>query len=219
MPQAASRPAPRPAPQTGPQTGNAGEPAPRFSIGPLTLHASAADMERWFAGAVYGDEMIYATGPVLSPAEAGPKLARAWCDDRLVILFKRRREGDGAWQHYARRTAMKPGQAEAARRAEAKAQRQRKDEIGPLGQRVLDYLTKLASAGHDLPSGEDMAADLGLKGRFAVQYQLERLERLNAIAIKPARARDGRDGRAITITATQAVLIASSGRAGRGKSA
>ena len=77
--------------------GPALEPAPRFSLGPLTYVIAVSEWAKWLAHSAPGDEMIYAHGLVPPRSDAVWRAAGMAADDALVTLYTRKQDGRTFW--------------------------------------------------------------------------------------------------------------------------
>lgn len=180
-----------------------------FRIGPLTTYADCSAMTDWAACARPGDEMIYATGPVLGD-HAAARSARSMAERGLVELFQRRSGRANCFDYCARRlrpTAPPPENSETASAAPHLP-----DPLTlPLDEaRVYQCVAQAARAGEACPSLARLATRCQLKSRRRADYLLARLCE-QGLLIKHDRAADARRDAPMVFTV---LLLGKATRAG-----
>jgi len=146
----------------------------KYSIGPLTTYADAAELARWFDGAAPKHECTYATGVALG-RHATAELARRLEGEGKVALV-RRRNGRG-FDYIIRKlpTATADGCADG--------------DLDPVTARVLSVLAERFAAGVPCPSQAELARLAGLPNRRAAQYRLALLMQRGLVQIETVAGR------------------------------
>lgn len=163
-----------------------------FRIGPLTTYADPADMAAWIERAATGDEMIYATGPVLGEHPAA-SLARKMAECAQVELFQRRSGKPNCFDYCARRLPPAASVAENGEHSPANTASLEKKVFGlPLEEaRVYQCIATAARAGSPCPSLARIATICRLKSRRRADYLLAQLVEMGLLKKhdRPANAR------------------------------
>lgn len=150
-----------------------------FRIGPLTTYADCAAMTDWANRAQPGDEMIYATGPVLGD-HAAARSARSMAERGLVELFQRRSGRANCFDYCARRLrlavpAIAGGGFEDVENPSSATSLPDPLKL-PLDEaRVYQCVAQAARAGEACPSLARLATRCQLKSRRRADYLLARL--------------------------------------------
>ncbi|WP_370179933.1 hypothetical protein [Alteriqipengyuania sp.] len=158
--------------------------AASWQIGPLTTYADPQAMAGWLEHAEPGQQIVYATGPLLGDHPA-VKLARNWQAKGAVHLFQRK-AGRANCTDYCAEKRPKAG-TDMPRAARGKDVRR---ELSALAR----HLRSLAAAGKPCPSFAAIAAALelprGNRGRRRAQYLLGLLESEGRVRIDRSDARN-----------------------------
>ena len=147
-----------------------------FKIGPLTTYADTAAMACWLEAAKPGDEMIYATGPMLGD-HAAARLARTMAEGGLVELKQRRSGKPNCFDYCAAKldpgVESNPASSSAAveqTHLEQQVLRLQLDEA-----RVYQCVATAAQNHAPCPSLARIATICRLESRFRAKYLLGRL--------------------------------------------
>ncbi|MBX7459533.1 hypothetical protein [Qipengyuania huizhouensis] len=161
-----------------------------FRIGPLTTYADCAAMTDWANRAQPGDEMIYATGPVLGD-HAAARSARSMAERGLVELFQRRSGRANCFDYCARR--LRPTASLLEDGENPSSATSLPDPLTlPLDEaRVYQCVAQAAHAGEACPSLARLATRCHLESRFRAKYLLGRLCELGLLT-KHDRSADAR---------------------------
>lgn len=158
-----------------------------FSIGPLTTYADTAAMACWLEAARPGEEMIYATGPLLGDHPAA-RLARTMEEGGLVRLFQRRSTKPNCFDYCAskREAVAEAAAVDIETSLEARVLRLKLDEA-----RVYQCVATAAQNNAPCPSLARLATICRLTSRRRADYLLRRLVDLGLLR-KHERAADAR---------------------------
>lgn len=157
-----------------------------FRIGPLTTYADPRAFRAWAEGAGVGDEVTYATGPVLGDHPVAA-LARALVDAGDIEIFQRRSAKPNCFDYCARRKATAAANEDAP---EASASLEEKLFRLPVEEaRVYQCVASAAQAGEPCPSLTRIFTKCHLKTRRRADYLLGQLV-AKGLLRKHARAAD-----------------------------
>ncbi len=159
-----------------------------------TLYADAQALCEWLTQARPGEEVHYATGPVLDWEHPTAALVNEWIGDGEVIAFQRRGK-DGNLTYCARRRDP------AACLSDERVKRLSRDaefEATAEGH-VFLLLVRCANMGLPCPSNREIAMHCGLRDAEAARYRFNNLVEAKRIAV---RQKSTFAGRVVTIVAT-----------------
>lgn len=163
-----------------------------FRIGPLTTYADTAAMACWLEAAEPGDEMIYATGPVLGD-HAAARLARTMQEGGLVTLFQRRSGKPNCFDYCAKRLCPTASLHEDGEESSSGSEIPDPMTL-PLDEgRVYQCVAQAARDGEACPSLARLASRCRLKNRRRADYLLDRLCELGLLEKQPRPAGARRD--------------------------
>lgn len=164
-----------------------------FRIGPLTTYADTAAMACWLEAAEPGDEMIYATGPVLGD-HAAARLARTMQEGGLVTLFQRRSGKPNCFDYCARKNVVCATESLAGATPSVLEHPIPDPMTLPLDEgRVYQCVAQAARDGEACPSLARLASRCRLKNRRRADYLLDRLCELGLLEKQPRPAGARRD--------------------------
>lgn len=147
---------------------------PTYQIGPLCMSISVEDFRAWLADATPGQDIVYATGPVLDQKRDVVLLAGQYIAAGLIRTHRRKVEG--RWEYFAvRRDSRVDGPTMAAPPA---------GQIEGLRGQMLALLRRAANLAQACPTNAELARQLNLKNGEAARYEFNQLVAGGHIRVK-----------------------------------